>query len=84
MRGSQKAGALIAERSAAGICSASWTWLGPGNIGGRVRAIVVQPAVPSTWFTGSVSGGIWKTVDSGGALGAGERLPGQPLDLDAS
>jgi len=51
--------------SAAGIGGSSWTWLGPGNIGGRVRSIAVNPIVPSTWFAGSVSGGIWKTVDSG-------------------
>ena len=50
---------------AAGISPSSWTWLGPGNIGGRVRSIVVNPVLPSTWFAGSVSGGIWKTVDSG-------------------
>ena len=54
-----------AAPSAAGISPSSWTWLGPGNIGGRVRSIVVNPVLPSTWFAGSVSGGIWKTVDSG-------------------
>jgi hypothetical protein len=50
----------------AGIDPSSWTWLGPGNIGGRVRAIVVHPAETATWLAGSVSGGIWKTTDSGG------------------
>ena len=54
-----------AAPSAAGTSPASWTWLGPGNIGGRVRSIVVNPVLSSTWFAGSVSGGIWKTVDSG-------------------
>ena len=54
-----------ATPSAAGISPSSWTWLGPGNIGGRVKSIVVNPFLPSTWFAGSVSGGIWKTVDSG-------------------
>ena len=49
----------------AGLSPAGWTWLGPGNVGGRVRSIVVNPVVPSTWFAGGVSGGIWKTVDSG-------------------
>jgi hypothetical protein len=65
MRRSQAASPSMADRSAAGLSPAGWTWLGPGNIGGRVRTIVVNPAVPSTWFTGGVSGGIWKTVDSG-------------------
>lgn len=49
----------------AGIDPASWTWLGPGNIGGRVRTIVIDPVTPTTWFAGSVAGGIWKTTNSG-------------------
>ncbi|MGZ2368348.1 T9SS type A sorting domain-containing protein [Ancylomarina sp. YFZ004] len=38
---------------------------GPANVGGRTRAIVVDPDVSdkNTWFTGSASGGIWKTTD---------------------
>ena len=59
-------GTGTAAPAAAGISPASWTWLGPGNIGGRVRSIVVNPTHTSTWFAGSVSGGIWKTADSGG------------------
>ncbi|MCI0631212.1 MAG: hypothetical protein L0Y44_11235, partial [Phycisphaerales bacterium] len=42
-----------------------WTWLGPGNIGGRIRAIIVHPTQPSTIWIGSASGGIWKTTDAG-------------------
>ena len=40
---------------------------GPGNVGGRTRAIVVDPDdnTYSTWFAGSASGGIWKTTDRG-------------------
>ncbi|MHB1686873.1 MAG: FlgD immunoglobulin-like domain containing protein [Ignavibacteriaceae bacterium] len=45
--------------------SLSWTQLGPGNIGGRVRAIVVSPSDPNTVYIGSVSGGIWKTTNGG-------------------
>jgi hypothetical protein len=51
----------------AGITPQKWTWLGPGNIGGRTRAIAVNPGTPSVWFAGSVGGGIWKTTDSGGS-----------------
>lgn len=43
-----------------------WTSLGPGNIGGRTRSIVIHPTNPSTMWIGSVSGGIWRT-DNGGA-----------------
>lgn len=49
--------------TSAGI--ASWTWLGPGNIGGRVRAIVVHPTNTNTLWAGSVAGGIWKTTNGG-------------------
>ncbi len=50
---------------AAGISQNSWTWIGPGNIGGRVRAISPDPATPGRILLGSVSGGIWKTTNTG-------------------
>ena len=45
----------------------NWTWLGPGNQGGRVRSIIIHPTTPSTMWCGSVGGGIWKTTNSGNA-----------------
>jgi photosystem II stability/assembly factor-like uncharacterized protein len=38
---------------------------GPANVGGRTRAIIVDPDDPNknTWFAGSATGGIWKTTD---------------------
>ena len=54
----------------AGIDSSTWTWIGPGNIGGRVRAILIHPTTPTTLWVGSVSGGIWKTVDGGASWSA--------------
>ncbi len=42
-----------------------WTELGPGNIGGRIRAIVVDPHNANIVYLGSVSGGVWKTTDGG-------------------
>ncbi|HTO12128.1 MAG TPA: hypothetical protein VMQ51_11190, partial [Candidatus Binatia bacterium] len=44
----------------------SWTPLGPGNIGGRTRAIVVDPGTPTTMYAGGVAGGVWKTTNGGG------------------
>ena len=40
---------------------------GPGNVGGRTRALIVDPDNPSfnTWYAGASSGGIWKTTDAG-------------------
>ncbi len=43
----------------------SWEWLGPGNIGGRVRAILVHPTQTDTMWVGGVAGGIWKTTNGG-------------------
>jgi Calx-beta domain/FG-GAP-like repeat len=56
--------------NAAGISSASWTWLGPGNIGGRVRAISPHPTTPNDVMIGSVSGGVWRTTNGGASWNA--------------
>lgn len=42
-----------------------WTFLGPGNIGGRTRVLVIDPVEPQIMYTGGVSGGIWKTTTAG-------------------
>ena len=49
----------------AGIGPGGWTSIGPGNIGGRIRAIAIHPTTPTRVFAGSVSGGIWRTNDAG-------------------
>ena len=53
-----------------------WSTRGPGNVGGRARAIVVDPDDPtnSTWYIGTAGGGVWKTPDAG--------LTWQPLTDD--
>jgi photosystem II stability/assembly factor-like uncharacterized protein len=61
----RKYSSLNDNNDAAQISRDSWQWLGPGNIGGRVRAIVVHPTDPNILWVGSVSGGIWKTTDGG-------------------
>ena len=55
----------IASPQGAGISRGNWSWLGPGNTGGRIRAIVIHPTNPATMWLASASGGIWKTTDSG-------------------
>jgi photosystem II stability/assembly factor-like uncharacterized protein len=42
-----------------------WEPLGPGNIGGRTRTLVIHPAHPEIMYAGGVSGGVWKTTDAG-------------------
>lgn len=43
----------------------AWRWIGPGNVGGRIRALLIHPTQTNTMWAGSVSGGIWRT-DNGG------------------
>ncbi len=44
-----------------------WKERGPGNVPGRTRGIIVDPddATHRTWYAGSATGGIWKTIDGG-------------------
>ncbi|MCP4573930.1 MAG: T9SS type A sorting domain-containing protein [bacterium] len=45
----------------------TWAQRGPGNVAGRARGIVVDPADPTglTWFIAAVGGGVWWTDDGG-------------------
>ncbi len=43
----------------------SWFSLGPSNIGGRTRAILVDPTHPDRVWAASVGGGIWRSDDAG-------------------
>jgi uncharacterized protein (TIGR03437 family) len=45
--------------------SQGWTSVGPGNIGGRTRALAINPQNPDIMYAGSVTGGVWKTTDGG-------------------
>lgn len=42
-----------------------WTCIGPYNIGGRVKSIVVHPNDPDIVYIGAAAGGVWKTTDGG-------------------
>jgi hypothetical protein len=43
----------------------AWTGLGPGNIGGRTRAMLIHPTTPTTMYAAGVAGGVWKTTNAG-------------------
>jgi uncharacterized protein (TIGR03437 family) len=43
----------------------AWTPLGPGNIGGRTRALLVNPNDPNVMYAAGVAGGVWKSTDAG-------------------
>ena len=45
----------------------TWEWRGPGNVGGRTRALLIVPGNPNTMYAAGVSGGVWKTTNAGGS-----------------
>lgn len=42
-----------------------WDWIGPGNIGGRIRSVLFDREDDGKIMVGGVSGGIWETDDGG-------------------
>ena len=60
--GSSASGAAgVAER----LHLDAWVSLGPGNIGGRTRALVIDPRKPKRMYAAGVSGGVWKSTNGG-------------------
>lgn len=49
----------------AGLSTTVWEWLGPGNIGGRTRGLVIDPGDPDRMWAASAGGGVWHTRDAG-------------------
>lgn len=43
----------------------AWEELGPNNVGGRTRALIIDQDDPSLIFAGSVGGGFWKSTTRG-------------------
>lgn len=66
----------ILAREQGGIAGGddAWTWLGPGNVGGRTRALTIDPADPDVMYAGGVAGGIWKTTDGGASWNVADDL----------
>ena len=54
-----------AAESASGTFDASWQPLGPGNIGGRSRALLIHRTKNDLMWTAGVAGGVWKSTDGG-------------------
>jgi hypothetical protein len=48
-----------------GTADVSFIEKGPHNLGGRTKAIVVDPDDPNIIWVGAASGGVWKSVDFG-------------------
>ncbi|MES2592933.1 MAG: T9SS type A sorting domain-containing protein [Bacteroidota bacterium] len=56
---------MRADRASASL-GLEWSELGPDNVGGRTRAILIDRTNPSKMFAGSVSGGLWVSHNGGG------------------
>lgn len=53
-----------------------WEALGPGNVGGRTRALLIHPQNPNLIYAAGVSGGVWKTANGGASWAPiGDLLP---------
>ncbi len=57
-----------------------WVARGPSNIGGRTRALAVDLRNPRIVLAGSVSGGMWKSVDGGNTWSL-RNTPDQNLSI---
>jgi hypothetical protein len=55
----------LAKRKANPGVAFGFAAMGPGSVGGRIRALVIHPQRTEELLVGSVSGGIWKSGDGG-------------------
>ena len=53
------------SRSSALNTTLLWTEMGPDNVGGRTRAILIDKDNPNLIYAGGVSGGLWKSTNAG-------------------
>lgn len=57
----RRAKRVLASHAPAG----RWRLIGPTNIGGRMTAIVCDPADPDVVWAGAAAGGVWHSRDAG-------------------
>lgn len=56
----------MSELKSSNDIALDWIDMGPDNVGGRTRAIVVDKDDSKTIYAGSVAGGLWKSTNRGG------------------
>ena len=54
----------------------NWTEIGPGNVGGRINAIWIDPANAQHLLVGAAGGGLWQSSDGGSSWTAVAEFPG--------
>ncbi|MFN7927044.1 MAG: hypothetical protein U0Y68_03715 [Blastocatellia bacterium] len=47
------------------LAGGAWTPLGPGNVGGRTRALLIHPTNPNWLYAAGTAGGVWRSLDGG-------------------
>jgi len=62
----EESASLWLNKEGAEAKAAAWTPLGPGNIGGRTRALLINPQDPNIMYSAGASGGVWKSINAGG------------------
>jgi hypothetical protein len=68
--------ATSSKAKAAGISASRWEFIGPGNIGGRIRAMLIDPRNSNRLIVGSASGGIWISENAGASYRAANDFLG--------
>ena len=59
---------MVHEKNSASLMLAQqpeWKNIGPFNIGGRMKSVVIDPNNPDLAYAAAAAGGIWKTSDGG-------------------
>ncbi len=57
--------ALLKSKKKTSALNLQWEEMGPSTIGGRTRAILIDPSNSQIMFAGAVSGGLFKTTNGG-------------------
>ncbi|RLD62283.1 MAG: hypothetical protein DRJ01_06380 [Bacteroidetes bacterium] len=61
----QKGISALRKQKSKSTLGLEWKELGPDNIGGRTRALLIDKDNPSLMYAGGVSGGLWKSTTAG-------------------
>lgn len=56
---------LLSNQKGTSALNLTWNELGPDNIGGRTRAILIDRSNTNIMYAGGVSGGLWKSTTAG-------------------
>ncbi len=70
----ERGGANPAASAAPG--QINWTEIGPGNVGGRINSIWIDPSNAQHLIVGAAGGGLWQSSDGGGSWSAVSEFPG--------